>query len=243
MPAGIFAQLRMPALRNPNPVLITPEVSLATSRQIKDYVLCNECEQRFSSTGESWVLANMARTDGFPLQELLLNARPMTANEDFAIFSGATIPDVKMDSLVYFAMSIFWRAAVHKWRTVSRPIGIIDLGAYQEPIRLFLLGADFPSNVVILVSVWPNQEVPLMAYTPRKGDALGYEAFNFLIPGIEFRLLLGERIPDQLRAICSQQSANRCIVSSSTLIGETRETFIKLASTSKVSKGLNSQWR
>lgn len=242
LPAAIFAQLRMPTLKNPNPVLITPETSLTTSRQIKDYALCNECEQRFSAQGESWVLANMARVEGFLLQECLSNAGPLDANKDFAIFSGAAIACVNMDALVYFAMSVFWRAAAHEWRNVSGPMNGIALGPYQEPVRLFLLGGSFPANAVILVSVWPNREVPLMAYTPRKGDAPGYEAFNFLIPGIEFRLLLGDQIPIQLRATCSQTSPSRCIFSSSTLIGETRETFIKLASTSKISKNLKDQW-
>lgn len=242
MPAAIFAQLRMPALKNPNPVLITPDVSLTTSRQIKDYVLCGDCEQRFSSLGESWVLANMARAEGFLLQDSLSKAGPMDANQDFAMFSGATIPGVQMDALVYFAMSVFWRAAAHQWRNVTGVMDAIDIGLYREQIRLFLLGGNFPANAVILVSVWPNREVPLMAYTPRRGDAPGYEAFNFLIPGIEFRLLLGDRIPLQLRATCSQQSASRCIFSSSTLIGETRETLVQLVNTSKVSKGLKGQW-
>jgi hypothetical protein len=62
-----------------------------------------------------------------------------------------------------------------------------------------------------------------MTYTPPKGDVPGYEAFNFLIRGIEFRLLLGERIPEQLRAPCSQQSVKRCIVSLNIDRGDARD--------------------
>jgi hypothetical protein len=136
-------------------------------------------------------------------------------------------------------MSIFWRAGAHQWRGESGPMGGIDLGNYQEPIRKFLLGGDFPTSAVILVAVWPKLEVPLLAYTPRKGEAPGYEAFNFMIPGIEFRLLLGENVPTPMRECCSQTSMLRCIFSTTTMIEETSETFIKLASKSKVSRNLN----
>ncbi len=242
MPAAIFKQLRMPTLKNPNPVLITPDVTCTTSRQVKDYVLCSDCEQRFSKQGEAWVLAKMARPGGFALQASLFAAGPLERNNDFAVFSGAAIQSINMDALAYFGMSIFWRAGAHQWRGESGPMGGIDLGIYQEPIRQFLLGDDFPTNAVILVAVWPKLEVPLLAYTPRKGEALGYEAFNFMIPGIEFRLLLGENVPTQMRECCSQTSTLRCIFSATTMIEETRETFIKLASESTVSRNLKDTW-
>jgi hypothetical protein len=242
MPKAIFKQLRMPTLKNPNPVLITPENTKTTSRHITDFVLCNDCEQRFSKLGESWVLANMARTGDFPLQEALISAGPMEWNQDFAIFSGAAIPAIDMDALTYFGMSIFWRAAAHEWKNDSGPMKGIDLDEYQEPIRRFLLGNDFPTNAVILVAVWPKLEAPLLAYTPRKGEAPGYEAFNFMIPGIEFRLLLGENVPAALKERCSRTSLLRCIFSASTMLTETRETFISLASNSKVSENLKRDW-
>ena len=66
LPAAVYAQLRNPADQNPNPVLITKKLSLTTSKQMKDYVLCAECEERLSKFGETWVLANMARPGRLP---------------------------------------------------------------------------------------------------------------------------------------------------------------------------------
>ncbi len=55
LPAAVYAQLRGNTQQDPNPVLIIRRVSLTTSKQITDRVLCAECEQRFSKSGEAWV--------------------------------------------------------------------------------------------------------------------------------------------------------------------------------------------
>ncbi len=238
LPAAVYAQLRGDAQQNQDPVLMTSRLSLTTSRQITDRVLCAECEERFSRLGETWVLGNMARPEGFPIQELLLAAKPINASENFACYSSVAIAAISMDALVYFALSIFWRASAHRWRNVSGFMEGIDLGPFEEPIREFLLGDRFPSDTVILVSVWPTRDVLPAAYTPRRGRAPGYHAFNFLIPGLEFKVLCGKQIPEALRAICSYASADKLIFSAMSVVSETMEAFTKLVSTGRVSKGL-----
>lgn len=187
-------------------------------------------------------MANMARESGFKLRDALMAAGPMESSQEFAVFYGAMIPAINMDALTYFGMSVFWRAAAHQWRDESGPMTGISLGEYQEPTRRFLLGGSFPTKAVILVSVWPKLEVPLLAYTPRSGDAPGFEAFNFMVPGIEFRLLLGDGVPAPLRAGCSHTSPLRCIFSASSLPTETRQTVLNLAKESKESGGLKEDW-
>jgi hypothetical protein len=118
----------------------------------------------------------------------------------------------------------------------------ISLGEYRDPTRRFLPGGNFPAKAVILVSLWPKLDVPLLAFTPRSGDAPGFEAFNFMTPGIEFRLLLGDNVPAPLRASCSHGSTRRCIFSASSLLTETRQTFLNLARESKVSGSLKGNW-
>ena len=44
MSKGIFAQLRTPTAKNPHPVLITPQVSVISSQQLRDYAFCSDCE-------------------------------------------------------------------------------------------------------------------------------------------------------------------------------------------------------
>jgi hypothetical protein len=218
MPAAIFAQLRTPAAKNPHPVLMTSDVSLISARQIKDYVLCGDCEQLFSRKGESWVLANMYRPTGFKLQDSLIGAWPVHAEPNIAVYAGNSIPGIDMDALVYFAMSIFWRAAVHQWRIGSGNSEPLKLGSAQEGIRKFLLGGPFPADAVVLVSAWPTRQVLPAAHTPRQGNAPGFEIYDFLIPGIEFRLMLGAGIPPDLRQVCAQTSGMRCIVSTPMLV-------------------------
>ena len=238
LPAAIYAQLRENSQQNPNPVSMTSRVSLTTSRQITGRVLCAECEERFSRLGETWVLANMARPEGFTIQEALVAAKPIAANENFAYYSSAAVAAINMDALVYFAMSMFWRASAQTWRNVSGFMEGIDLGPFEEAIRRFLLGDKFPADTVILVSVWPTRDVLPAAYTPRRGRAPGYHCFNFLIPGLEFKLLTGRQIPEDLRAMCSHASPDRLIFSAMSVVSDTMESFTKLASTSRVSKNL-----
>jgi hypothetical protein len=105
------------------------------------------------------------------------------------------LPQTRAAGLVYFALSMFWRASAHTWRNVSGFMEGIELGPFEESIRRFLLGNEFPADTVILVSVWPTRDILPAAYTPRRGRAHGYHCFNFLIPGLEFKLLTGRQIP------------------------------------------------
>jgi hypothetical protein len=120
LPAAVYAQLRDAAQDNSNPVLVTSRISLTTSRQITDRVLCADCEQRFNTLGEAWVLANMFRPEGFAIQEALLATEPIGANDSFAYYSATDVPAINMNALVYFALSIFWRGSAHTWVSVAQ---------------------------------------------------------------------------------------------------------------------------
>jgi hypothetical protein len=183
LPAAVYAQLRAGSEQNPNPVLVSSRISVATSKQITDRVLCGECEQRFSDGGEECVLGNMARQEGFKLQEAISATNPIQANDTFAVYSAAAVPTINMDALVYFALSIFWRGSAHAWRNTSGRMEGIELGPFEELIRRFLLGGEFPENVVVLVSVWPTRDVFPAAYTPRRGRAPGCHCFNLFGSG------------------------------------------------------------
>jgi hypothetical protein len=239
LPAAIYNQLRAPHERNSNPVLMTGEAAIATSRQITDHLLCGDCEQRFSRLGEAWVLGSMHRPNGFRLQDVVAALQPIGSNAEFAYYSTAGIAGIDMDALVYFAMSVFWRASAHRWKDFSgERMGGIDLGPYEEHIRRFLLGGCFPDHTVVLVSIWPTREVIPAAHTPRRGRALGYHAFNFLIPGIEFKLLTGRQIPDLMRKACSQMSPERFLFSSTRVIDDMMGAFTRLAESGQPSRGL-----
>lgn len=238
MSKGIFAQLRTPTAKNPHPVLMTPQVSVISSQQLRDYAFCSDCERRFNRNGESWILANMARMNGFKLQDALIQAGPVAVHPTIALYAGAAIPSIDMDALVYFAMSIFWRAAVQEWKSIDGLTTRLDLDGHEEEIREFLLGGPFPADAVVMVSVWPNRQVLPAAHTPREGHPDGFKAFDFLVPGIEFRLLLGASIPADLRQFCAQTSPERYVAATTMLVDKVMDTFASMMKTSVPSQVL-----
>ena len=159
----------------------------------------------------------------------------------FAYYSGVAIPAVDVDALVYFALSMFWRASAHIWRNVSGYMEGIELGPFEETSRRFLLGDKSPTDTVILMSVWPTKEVLPAAYTPRRGQEPGCHCFNFSIPGLEFKLMTGRGIPDDLRAMCSYGSPGKLIYAVMSVVSDTTEAFTKLISTTRESKGLKAK--
>lgn len=193
-------------------VLVNKSTYFRTSRQMWSYLLCRECEQRFSGNGEQWVLQNGFRGQGsFRLQSVLKNSTHLGSTRSGLYFDGNALQDVDMGQLCYFAASVFWRASVHRWGGEE----YIDLGPiYVEQFRRFLLGeADFPANAVLVIHV-SNAEKPMEgAFAPFGGRVLGmpYHQYTFFLPGMLFTLAVGGRIPSQLRTICAVRSPNRLL--------------------------------
>jgi hypothetical protein len=199
---------------NKQPVMVGGGTSRHTGGQIADELLCRDCERRFSKNGEAWTIANMAREGSFPIQSILNKTQPVLATDQFAAFSHVNGIDV--EQLVYFALSIFWRASVHQWLEPDsgRPIETIALGDYEEPIRKFLAeGSPWHANVAVLVSVWPYPNPPLLLHTPVATIKYGFTSFMFSIPGLTFTLAAGAGIPANLRRICSYSSPERFLFS------------------------------
>ena len=212
VPASILAVMSEPSLQNPHPVRLAGRFALQKPTQVKDYVLCYECEQRFNRNGEGWFAPVVARMGSFPLRDTLKGLRPLKQDADSALFSGLTIPGFDIGKLEYFALSIFWRAAAHKWRDRD-PVPQIDLGIYQEPIRQFLHGeAEYPKDVVLLAGIWPVEPVPIGVYLPVTESATGFDLFRFYMAGFEFALCIGERVPPDVKQLCCHTSSQRIVI-------------------------------
>ncbi|MGA2150510.1 MAG: hypothetical protein ABSH49_36790 [Bryobacteraceae bacterium] len=193
-------------------MLVNKRKYFRTSRQMWAHLLCRECEQRFSRNGEQWVSENGFRGQGnFRLQSVLKNSTPVGRNQSSQYFGGNALQGVDMDQLCYFAASVFWRAAVHRWGGEE----YIDLGPiYAEQFRRFLIGeADFPANAVLVIHVSSADKPMEGAFAPSGGKVLGtpYHQYTFFLPGMLFTLAVGGRIPSGLRAICAVRSPNRLI--------------------------------
>ena len=126
---------------------------LKLSRQIKDYLLCEGCEGRFRRQGEDWMTANGYHADGsFPLRHAALKkGASFRGEEGTFIYETRGNLAIKMDQLVYFCMSVFWRAGAHTWRLGKDTIHL-ELGPYREPLRLFLLNeGSLPDELCLIV--------------------------------------------------------------------------------------------
>lgn len=203
---------------NPNPVVINADVAIKSSKQVKDYLLCGDCEALFSKNGEQWVVENCwhAETD-FPLRKALEGATPICEwKSGMRIYAGAGIAEAGVTPLLYFAASIFWRGAAHDWSPIAgkKPLRL-TLGDCEEMLRLFLLGdGPFPKNSSLVVTVSSEtddgaNELILFPWMSNDGEA--FRQYRFVIPGIAFQLFIGEGIPPEIAALSTAHRAENPI--------------------------------
>jgi hypothetical protein len=152
---ALYRLLRSPELVNPHPTMMSRDAILETSRQVKTFLLCSGCEQRFHHNGEDLMLRSCCRApDQFRLRESLLSIAPGYCDGQVSVYSGKTAK-VDLAKLVYFAVSVFWRATVSHWVVESTRLEPLELGpSLTEQFRLFLVGEkDFPADAAITTEV------------------------------------------------------------------------------------------
>src|ERR1700682_6172629 len=54
-----------------DPVMGTQRTSVSTLRQVRTYLLCAECEERFNSAGTNYAMTQVDNGEGFPLRKRL----------------------------------------------------------------------------------------------------------------------------------------------------------------------------
>ncbi len=206
-----YFKLRSPGAKNPNPVLMNRKGMHSTSKQTKHYLLCRKCEQMLSAKGEKYVIGLAADPNGFPFLDALKTARPLMSDFDFAAYPKSRTSQIDREKLVYFAMSVLWRASVHDW---GRGDDEIDLGPrYNEELRKFLSGTGpFPKNMALQVAVcrdntsWRSLSLPFL----KSKDPC--HIYSFVVCGIEFHILIGNSIPSSNRRMCLAQSQEQFIM-------------------------------
>lgn len=214
--AGIYRRLRDLTAKNPNPMLLTLKGAHQTSKQMKTQLLCSECEQRFSKHGETWVLARCLQADGsFPLAALLASRSPDVSlpSTPTKVYYAAGISEINIAAMTYFAASIFWRGAVHPWksdRTVPVPLGPL----FENQLRRYLMGLQpFPKDCFSLwVLVREGKEIDGLTYTPA-GNRIGkFHSYRFPMPGLCFMLYVGKNIPDYISEKCFASGSGNPLV-------------------------------
>ena len=216
LPKGAYKANRAPSLTNPNPVVVSNEQLSRSSAQLSDYLLCSDCEQKFSKNGESWVLANIPRNYGqkFPIFDALNSAIPILVDGGTKVYAGAQVKSLDMPKLVYFALSVFWRGAVHVWKSSLKSTAPdIHLSHFEEPIRRFLLdGSALPSDVSLTIFVCPNGSVLNAMLVPWEAKLPECARYLFYVSGLGFVLHFGERLPQNFRKMCAHHSPDKIIL-------------------------------
>jgi hypothetical protein len=216
LPASLYKKTRNPGAANPNPTMITRKGRVQTSRQIKEALLCRDCEGLFSRNGENYVLKIVADRRTFPLLDMLRAVPPTKSAAGFDWYDKKTLPGIDREKVAYFALSVFWRASVHRWeRGGDEPISI-DLGPYEEDLRKYLLGqAGFPANVVLHVVVCTDALSQGLFYPPSRGRKKDDTTYTFQARGLNFLMTVGKQIPPSMRQSCCVTGPDQWITSRS----------------------------
>jgi hypothetical protein len=214
MPAGMYRRVR-PDEKNPHPIMVTRYGSRPSCDQVTDNVLCPECEGRFDRLGENYTLRYAADRDRFRLLEELEASKPSYSQKEWRGYSNADTPQIKRDELAYFALSVFWRAAAHRWPETNGKgfLNGITLGKDNtEALRLFLLGeGPVPATMslffVVLTDHLSQGSFYLPTMTSRQNFCWG---FGFFACGLMFNLNVGRRLEGKTD-ICLMKSAAQWI--------------------------------
>jgi hypothetical protein len=212
IPKAVYKKTRTEGGGNPNPTLISARGIVQTSRQITDYLLCKDCEDRFNKNGENYVMGLINGKGQFPLLKILRAAQPQKVTPVFTHYDLKATPEIDRDKLGYFALSVFWRAAVHSWDEPDDSKPMIDLGQFREPIRKYLRGeACFPEKIALMFVVCTDNLSQNAFYAPNKGNA-DQETFTFQIRGLNFFLMVDQ---PQMAAVCGITGADKWILARS----------------------------
>jgi len=122
------------------------------------------------------------------------NAPVTTLPDGVILYRGASIPEIDSEQLTYFALSVIWRAAVHKWRNGPRTVSL-ELGPYLEPLRQFLHGeAPFPDCMMVVVRVSSLSDCAPSVNLPVSRPGSGFKVHAFAILGLTFLVVVGKML-------------------------------------------------
>jgi len=205
IPRAIYKRIRRSNGADNRIVLVSGGVAAFTDKQVQDYLLCGACEDRLGRV-ENWVVSNCLQEDGsFPFRDAVFAVPRHPETDDVAL--GAYLKGAELETLAYFAASMLWRAAVHRWGQFGSDV-TVDLGPYEEKFRQYLLGkTGFPPETVLGIFVAGKANYQdQFATAPVPLDVKGYHQYTFAIPGIKFSILVGKTLPGNVRAGCSLRS-------------------------------------
>jgi hypothetical protein len=208
---------------DPNPLIVENGAMIHTSKQTREYLLCDSCEELLNRNGERWFIPKFARASGeFPFFDILKRheADSVFVPPDTTVYFGSKNPEIDVSQITHFAMGIFWKAAARPWGFESGKHSkepLIDLGPYESKLREFVLGVGpFPEEFCLVVKVTPPPLKPICIGHPfsARGKDANFHMFQLYISGIRFTLAVGKHIKKwkEVANICFQSTPEHLIV-------------------------------
>jgi hypothetical protein len=181
---------------------------LLSNRQLMRRMLCENCERRFSSNGETVVLKEILRDEGsFVCREKLAKARHSMIENNMHFYTvDIAGPAIDFEAYYYFALSIFWRGTVARWsEQTCHYLGTV-IPRYRKQMRRHLLGRCPPPDDLFLwvevdVSTNPTAMLsfPDLKIAPSGSGVADHH--RFVVPGVIFRLFVGPNVQNFLAKV------------------------------------------
>jgi hypothetical protein len=182
------------------PIVFDGEVARQQTRQLREHMLCGECERRLK-VGEDYVRkVAFSRGRASPLLQLPRLPRRTTRPTTIPL-SAASLDAVRIAN---FAVGLVWRCAVTTAiRRESRPV----LGPYEPECRRFLLGeVAFPRTMRLTLGLISDVDQPIHTLTtlPNQGvrdPRTSARMYGFTVAGLVFFLGVGRSLA-RLDEVC-----------------------------------------
>lgn len=168
--------------------------AIATSKQVRAYFLCDDCEQLFNKNGEKLMAESCFKgSNNFAILDQLNQLTPFYSNQDTHIFNFDNIKD--WEKYLYFAVSIIWRASEGRWADKRiKTENSLDKKA-EEVFRDFLLQkTSVLKNVLLIIYIDsdPKPKNICLAFPKLDNNVKEMLKYHFTIPGIMFELHIKE---------------------------------------------------
>lgn len=159
-------------------------------KQLKTRLLCSCCEDVLSKYGERPIGRLWANSKGFQLLEMLRQSdRFESLKGSMRLYGLDALPRKEVDSIMYFACSIFWRASV--WPDTLHSGYNRALGPYAEELRMHLLNGTPVANARLIVCVNTNDEFHPLMRIPTMVSKRGVKTHYANMQGLQFMMYFG----------------------------------------------------
>jgi hypothetical protein len=226
-PASLYAHMRDGT--HGSPIQVAYDVVYPTDRQIQGPLLCEGCEDILNKGGETWVSPRLAWVDRrFELHDMLRKGGGYEDREGENLFYAANNPEVDVEKITHFALGIFWKAGVHSWAGgKSEPM--IDLGGYEEEIRIWLRGeSDFPEDVTLrFVISRPGRSLLTLNQPVEIAYEKKWRMYRFHAVGASFSMHVGKEIALEEREVCFYRNPDHMVLCSDFVTEKWQQKLLK----------------